>query len=471
MIGSALSESTIRPSDAGTTFLRWALALGLALRLIVLWQTSALGTHIVDEQHYRQIAENLLAGNGFGWGPGALTSIRPPLYPALLAATWSVFGEGNLQAVRVVQIVLALALSAVVYALGTRVYSRPVGRIAAGIVWLYPSFIFFNVLILTETLFTLLLLAFVLSCVTLVQTPRARTALACGLALGLSALTRSVLWPAPLLLCPLMALLIPGPWLRRVALPAALLAGYCLVVGPWAVRNTRLQEVFTVVDTMGGINLRMGNYEFTPDDRMWDTVSIGGDRSWVHGFVTEPPGLAPTEGRKDKWAQREALKYMAANPVETARRSLIKFADFWGLEREFIAGVEVGFFDPPRWFAWTGAMLMVGTFVVLALAGTAGLWLAAPEDWRMQLLLLFPMALIVGGHTLVFGHSRYHLPLMPLLALYATQLAFQFPKVRTSALAVRYGALATVAILLVIWVRQIVLVDAARIGALLQRIG
>jgi len=36
---------------------------------------------------------------------------------------------------------------------------------------------------------------------------------------------------------------------------------------------------------------------------------------------------------------------------------------------------------------------------------------------------------------------------------------------------VRYGALATVAILLVIWVRQIVLVDAARIGALFQRIG
>jgi 4-amino-4-deoxy-L-arabinose transferase-like glycosyltransferase len=471
MPGSALSESTIAPSDAGTRFLRWALALGLGLRLVVLWQTSALGTHIIDEQHYRTIAENMLAGHGFGWGPGALTSIRPPLYPGLLAAVWGLFGAGNLQAVRVLQIAMALALSAVVYALGARVYNRPVGRVAAGIVWLYPSFIFFNFLILTETLFTLLLLGFVLSCVALVQTPRARTALVCGIVLGLSALTRSVLWPAPLLLCPLMALLIPGPWLRRLALPAVLLAGYCLVVGPWALRNTRLQEVFTVVDTMGGINLRMGNYEFTPDDRMWDTVSISGDRSWVHGFTVDSPELAPTEGRKDKWAQREAVKYMAAHPAQTVRRSLIKFADFWGLEREFIAGVEVGFFSPPRWFAWTGALLMVGTFVILALAGGAGLWLAAPDDWRLQVLLLFPIALIVGGHTIVFGHSRYHLPLVPLLALYATQLAFQFPKVRASALPMRVAAMATVAILLIIWVRQVVLVDAARIAALFQRMG
>lgn len=315
-----------------------------------IWQTSGLGTHIVDEQHYRALAENILAGNGFATGPGALTSIRPPLYPGLLAAAWRLFGEGNLQAVRVIRILLALALSAVVYALGSRVYSRPVGRVAAGIVWLYPSFIFFNFLILTETLFTLLLLTFVLSCVALVQTPRARTALVCGVLLGLSALTRSVLWPAPLLLCPLMALLIPGPWHRRLALPAVLLVGYCLVVGPWAVRNTRLQGVFTVVDTMGGINLRMGNYRVhagRPD--VGRGVNHRGAQLGARLHGGQP--RARPDGRPQGTSGRSARRWnphMAANPVETARRSLIKFADFWGLEREFIAGVEVGFFDPPR---------------------------------------------------------------------------------------------------------------------------
>ena len=53
-----------------------------------------------------------------------------------------------------------------------RAASAPVGRYAAAICWLYPSFIFFNFLLLTETLFTFLLVAWVLLAVMLVETPR-----------------------------------------------------------------------------------------------------------------------------------------------------------------------------------------------------------------------------------------------------------------------------------------------------------
>src|SRR5262245_51685836 len=181
--------------------------VGLAVRLALLAASDGLGTRITDEQQYEQIAQNLVAGHGFAWGPGQPTSIRPPLYPALLAGVWAV-SPGNLQAVRVVQIALALATAALVYLLGSRVYSPTVGAWASVICWLYPSFIFFNVLILTETLFTFLLVAFVLLAVMVVQTPRALVAIACGAALGLAALTRSILWPVPLLFCPLLAIMI-----------------------------------------------------------------------------------------------------------------------------------------------------------------------------------------------------------------------------------------------------------------------
>ena len=144
---------------------RYALIIGLVVRLVILWHTSTLSTQIVDEQQYRQIADNLLAGNGFAWGPGELTSIRPPLYPALLAGVWRVTGADNLQAIRILQILLGLATSGLVYLLGARLYSPRVGRYAAAICWLYPSFVFFDFLILTETLFTFLLVAFVLATV------------------------------------------------------------------------------------------------------------------------------------------------------------------------------------------------------------------------------------------------------------------------------------------------------------------
>jgi 4-amino-4-deoxy-L-arabinose transferase-like glycosyltransferase len=448
-----------------------AFALGLAIRVAVLAGTAGLGLQIMDEQQYAQIARNIAAGHGFGWGPSQPTSIRPPLYPALLAAVWTI-SPGNLQAVRLLQIALGLATAVLIYMLGSRVYGPKVGAWAAAVSWLYPSLIFFNFLILTETLFTLLLVAFVLLAVLLVQTPRFRLAIACGITLGLAALTRSILWPVPLVLCPLLAAVIRAPLPRRLTLPALVLTGYAMVVAPWAIRNTRLQGVVTIVDTMGGINLRMGNYEYTPDDRMWDAVALGGERSWVHGLVTDTPNAPITEGQKEKWAQRKAIEYMRAHPGTTARRALIKFADFWGLEREFMAGVQQGLYAPPAWFQVAASLAIVLAYVAIVIAGAAGIWLAAPADWRLHAILLLPIVVTMGAHTIVFGHSRYHLPLMPLFGVYAAALivarvsAYQFTH-----RPVLVGAAITVTILLSVWIRQIAVSDFARIAALLNHVG
>jgi 4-amino-4-deoxy-L-arabinose transferase-like glycosyltransferase len=455
--------------DRGRTFFASAMIVGLIVRIFTLWQTSTLGVPIVDEQHYTQLAANLLAGNGFGWGPGQLTSIRPPLYPGLVAAVWWVFGANNLFAVRVVQILLALGTTWVVYVLGTRAYGTAVARVGAAISWLYPSLVFFNFLMLTETLFTFLLMAFLLASVILVQKPRPSMALVCGLTLGLSALTRSVLWPLPILFCPLLLVLFRERLKTRVRLAALVLIGYTVVVAPWAIRNTRLQEVVTIVDTMGGINLRMGNYEYTPDDRMWDAVSIQGERSWVYGFTTDVPDQRPTEGRKDKWAQRKAIEYIKAHPGETMRRAFIKFADLWGLEREFVAGVQAGFYHPPPGVDIAGTLMIVLGYVIVVVTGAAGLWLAPPADWRIQVLLLVPIGVIVAGHTIVFGHSRYHVPLIPIFGLYASALVLtRRRELVVTSRPLLFAAAATITVFLAIWIRQVVVTDLARIGALFQ---
>jgi len=312
----------------------------------------------------------------------------------------------------------------------------------------------------------------VLLTIALVQRPRLTTAFVCGAVLAVTALTRSSLWPLPLVLCPLLAFLIQGKASRRVLVPVLLLAGYVAVIAPWALRNTRLQETLTIVDTMGGINLRMGNYEFTPDDRMWDAVAITGERSWVHGFTTDPPGLPATEGRKEKWAQRKAVEYMVAHPIVTARRSLIKFADFWGLEREFAAGVQARLFAPPRWAAILGTIVILLGYVAVVTMGASGIWLAPPADWRLHVVVLLPVLVTMGAHTLVFGHARYHLPLMPIFGIYAAALITRFdPSVVRRVAPSTLGALASVAILATIWVRQIVFVDLGRITSLLKMFG
>ncbi len=445
--------------------------LGLVLRVGILTQTSTLGTPIMDEQQYSQIARTVAAGNGYGWDAHSPTSIRPPLYPGLLALTWKMLGGSNLQAVRVIQIMLSAVTALLVYLLGAHIWGPRVGRVAAAICWLYPSFIFYDYLILTETLFTCLLVAFVFATVRLVQEPRLPFAIACGLSLGLAALTRSVLWPLPLILCPALMLVLNVTRTRRLALAATVLAAYAVVVGPWALRNTRLQHVFTVVDTMGGMNLRMGNYEYTPDDRMWDAVALQGEKNWVYG-INHDLGNGPiTEGQKEKWAQRRAIEYMRTHPSITVRRLFIKFADFWGLEREFMAGVQKGMYAPPFWFDVVASAAILLAYVAVTIAGATGIWLAAPRDKRVHAALLLPVLVLMGAHTIVFGHSRYHLPLIPIFALYAAAvLEPQARKFAVSRPVILAAAGVSVVVLMSVWVRQIVITDFDRIMAMVHRI-
>jgi hypothetical protein len=130
--------------------------------------------------------------------------------------------------------------------------------------------------------------------------------------------------------------------------------------------------------------------------------------------------------------------------------------------------VQNGFYAPPAWFQVIGSLAIVLSYVVIVIAGAVGIWLAAPDDWRLHIVLLLPIVVTMGAHTIVFGHSRYHLPLIPILAVYAAALVARAPAYRFSHRPVLIGAAVTVAVLLSVWIRQIAVSDFARIAALLN---
>ena len=121
------------------------LVLGLAVRLVVLWQTSDVGLKILDERQYAQLAGSILRGDGLAWAPGEPTSLRPPLYPAFVAAVWRIAGVDNLVAVRAVQCLITLRTTWLVYELGRRTFGPTTASLAAGFVWLFPALIYLNV--------------------------------------------------------------------------------------------------------------------------------------------------------------------------------------------------------------------------------------------------------------------------------------------------------------------------------------
>jgi hypothetical protein len=208
--------------------------------------------------------------------------------------------------------------------------------------------------------------------------------------------------------------------LHRLLSCVLLLAGFAVTIAPWTIRNSSLQETFVTIDTMGGRNLMMGNYEHTPLTRAWDAISMRGDKSWDAILAREQPDFRSlTQGQKDKRAMRRGLEFMASNPGLTAQRSLIKFLNFWQLERELVAAVGRGYFGTaPGGLVIVLTAVVFGSYAIALLLGIFGAILTPPPDWRVQLYLLLVIAFICGLHTLVFGHSRYHLPLIPLVLLY-----------------------------------------------------
>jgi hypothetical protein len=103
------------------------------------------------------------------------------------------------------------------------------------------------------------------------------------------------------------------------------------------------------------------------------------------------------------------------------------------------------------------------------LLGLAGALTVPATDRRAKLLALLSVSFVCALHSIVFGHSRYHLPLMPLVSIFA---AAAIVHTRWAAVP-RRGRLFLCGLLFVfmaIWVRELAVRDAGKIATLLGRL-
>jgi hypothetical protein len=98
-----------------------------------------------------------------------------------------------------------------------------------------------------------------------------------------------------------------------------------------------------------------------------------------------------------------------------------------------------------------------------------GLSLAPPANRGAHLFLILVVMFISGIHTVVFGHERYHLPLVPLLLLYAAVGvgAHSWQRLREGMRTATPPLLACIG-LLAIWGYEVFITDVQQIKRLLQ---
>jgi 4-amino-4-deoxy-L-arabinose transferase-like glycosyltransferase len=450
------------------------LAAGVAVRLLLWGHFQGRPLSIGDELDYHHLGESLSQTGEFALPKYGLTSLRPPLFPFIVAGLYRLFGAGNFDAVRLALAGLSLILPILVYSLASDLYGRREGLCAAAIGAFYPSLLGFNNLVLTEIPFTLLLALFVWTVHRGVRGGGIGWLVLAGAVLGLGALTRSVLWLFP----PILALYLLWAWRGRPGGPrpefpkrvaAALVPAivFAAAITPWTIRNTRLQKTFTTIDSMSGRNVMMGNYEYTPMFRAWDAISIKGKEAWFRVLAERYPEYDNlTQGQADKLAMKEAVRFVRAHPGLTFRRDVVKFFAFWQLERELIAGVvNENFGRFPTWAVLALAALVFGSYVFCLVTGIFGFAVSPPADRRTDVLIFLMTAFICGLHVLSFGHSRYHLPLMPLVGVYAPAAFLHLRSVwgRRNEWSFRAAALVSLT-LAGWWLFEVVAVDSARMG-------
>ena len=452
------------PSAAPTR--RWVIAVYAAAVLVRLAVAVSFGAQppvIADAQDYDRLAVGLLQTGSYMTTSGELSSLRPPLYPLVVAGVYFLAGEGNFVAVALLQAAISLVTMVVVHRMAAQLAGPWVGLTAAAMFGFYPSHLAFNALLLSETLFSCLFLVAVWASLRLVQGPRIGAAVLLGLALGFGALTRSILWTCapPLLLYLLVAS--QSPWRLRIRDLGVTALLFAVVLAPWAWRNTRVHQTFTLVDVMGGRNVMMGNYEHTPLERSWATVTdVTGDRAWYRVLAeSQPDGLnGLTQGQIDKLAMKYGIRYFFSHPVQTLQRCVVRFFNFWQLDRTIVAGLQQGLWgDVPKWGLATAVVVFSGSYVVLILGAIFGFF-ASRFPWRVQLLMLLWIALPCAIHTIAFAHSRYHQPLVPILAIYAAVAlaAWRWPD-QWSPQRAWWPTLILGSLLALGWLRELLMVD------------
>ena len=394
---------------------------------------------------YDAYAINLLETGVYGRMPGLADSVLPPLYSALLALIYSVFGRSYV-AVGLIHTLLDVCSIVLLYDIARRLLPGRRGEwiatFGALCFALYPYLIFQNLTLNDTALWIALLHLFLWFMILLrgqERENRRSFALACaaGIVLGISALARALLPPLAILMA--LWFLFRLSWRQTLLrlLPVALVS--ILVLLPWLVRGAAIHGGFVAVALNGGENLYQGNNR--------QTVPIfraGYDVQWS----SRPPDAPKTDDPylNNQVLLNAGLRYLRENPERIPELLWVKFWVYWNPQVTPLKNLRQGevlrvtadgvlqiigegqshtgvsaanaAYEDNSLFAMVGRNLHIvyfGGLWLLALVGAVISW----RDWRDLSLLIFVQISQTAVYLLFHPSTRYRSPTDPLLFVFS----------------------------------------------------
>ncbi len=295
-----------------------------------------------DGLEYDAVARSLVEHGTFG-----LQTLRPPGYPALIAAVYALFGE-NLIALRVVEAVLGSASVLILGLVGAATFGRTAGLIAGALMALHPVLAF---LPSTQYSENTLVLVLVLALGAVFSAWRHgglwRWAIAGGL-FGVAALVRpTTVFMLPGLGLGLLVAQRTAGRIRPAPLVVAMIA-LVVTIAPWVIRCHSMHGRWFFIASGGGRQFWVGNNARataeTTSPTQWNAAELESLASYSDDVARE------------RWHYREGMRAVRANPVRAAQLYLKELSNLFALWPEtFSRNVSIG-----QWGRWAqGAMSLV----------------------------------------------------------------------------------------------------------------
>jgi 4-amino-4-deoxy-L-arabinose transferase-like glycosyltransferase len=382
--------------------LGYVVAGALALRLVAVSAVPL--SPISDESSYLLAA--LHPSLGVAWPPSL--ECRPPGYPLFLRAL-ALVGLGWRDYL-VVQAILSALTLVPLFVFGRRWVGERAALAAAVLLAVYPPFLVYSSLFMSETLFVFLLV----TALALIARPEAGRAglLGGGLVLASALLVRSAIklfvpitfvW---VLCCPWW------PRRERLVRVGLLALGLGVPFGLWTVRNAVVHGELIAADCQTMFNIWQGNAR--PQLQFYEVAQV------YYGHSSSPSA-------REAFARHKVLEAIRPAPITWAvRKTVEQVPRLLGPRHDTRSFWSVGRLLPvPPWFVSAVSAFESAVWLFIAVAGLAGLVLAAPDP-RRTLVLLLGAATVVTG-IVAFALARHRFPMVPFLALGAGLLLGREP--------------------------------------------
>ncbi len=389
------------------------IALLLRLGYVIFFPQISV-TH--DAADYDNLGRQITDGKGFSQPDGSLTAHRPPLYPFILSIFYYLFGHSYL-AIRIFQSFISAFFCFLVYIIAAQLTDKRIAAGASLFTALYPAFISYSGLILTEIIAGFLILMMIYFLITALQKDMLKFYIFSGIFLGLLILCRQEM----LLLTAIIpfALIITYRSRQKMVLYSLIVAVTAvLIISPWTIRNYHQFKAVIPVATGTGTTFWKDSH---PANLLeWDRTS---EYEPVKSLVkTMDVEKARSQIFLDRVLMKEGLNNIKSHPfvyIRLCSEHLFRFLvgshsdSFLVTRGSFADTISRGKFG----IVVIKLFLLGINFFLLFLA----IFGAIVRRARLGdlVFILIPILYVAAIHTIFFGTVRYQIPVMPFILIFS----------------------------------------------------